>query len=59
VPHNDLEQSRTFIDAQETSVSNVFVVVRFEVVAVMNIQVTVFMVFRDVGVIQFDLADKR
>lgn len=59
MPHNDLEQSRTFIDAQETSVSNVFVVVRFEVVAVMNIQVTVFMVFRDVGVIQFDLADKR
>lgn len=37
-----LEESVTFVDAQETSGLKVFVVVRFEIVTVVNIQVTVW-----------------
>lgn len=32
----ELEESVTFVDAQGTSVLNVFVVVRFEILAVVN-----------------------
>jgi len=37
-----LEESVTFVDAQEISILDVFVVVRFEFVTVVNIQVTVW-----------------
>jgi len=37
-----LGESITFVDAQETSVLNVFIVVRFVILTVMNIQVTVW-----------------
>ena len=48
----ELEESVTFVDGQESPVLNVFVAVRFEILTVVIIQVTVF---RDV--MQFGSAD--